>query len=65
MHPSRDALVRYGAVFGTNVANLVTLIERCTDFLQNALFRAEDPVAGVAQAGDDVGVLVELLVNGG
>ena len=25
MHPSRDALVRYGAVFGTNVANLVTL----------------------------------------
>ena len=25
VHPSRDALVRYGAVFGTNVANLVTL----------------------------------------
>ena len=32
---------------------------------ENTLLRAEDPVAGVAQAGDDVAVLVELFIHGG
>ena len=28
VHPSRNALIHYGTTFGTNVANLVTLILR-------------------------------------
>ena len=28
------------------------------------LLGAEDPVAGVAQTGDDIGMLIELLVDG-
>ena len=30
----------------------------------NDLLRAENPVAGVAEAGDDIAVLVELLIHG-
>ena len=35
---------------------------RC--FLFFRLFRPENPVAGVAEAGDDVAVVVELLIDG-
>ena len=40
------------------------LPRRCT-FFPNVLLGTENPVAGVAQTGDNVGVLVELLINGG